>query len=95
MKCELFSVFDSAAQRFLEPIHAPTVEVALRIFRRTVNSPESQMNAYPEDYTLFHIGSFDQESGLIDAFDTPRSLGVAVTFVEPVEPQLKAVNDAP
>lgn len=82
MSCELFSVFDSAAKRFLEPFYAPTIEYAIRSFRQTVNSSESTIQRFPEDYTLFHIGSFDQESGMLNPGAAPVSLGVAITFVE-------------
>lgn len=80
MTLEYFSVFDSAAARFLEPFAAPTVEVALRRFRATIENPETDFARFPEDYTLFHVGQFDQEEGLFRAFQTPHSLGVAVTY---------------
>lgn len=93
MKTNLFCVFDSAADRFTEPWPAPTVELALRRFRHTVNQEGNDIAMFPEDYTLFHIGEFDQETGLIEAFPSPRSLGVAITFKENPHPQLKAVDD--
>lgn len=82
MKMLLFTVFDSAAKLFLPPFEARTAEEAIRRFRTTVNSPESQINKYPEDYTLFEVGEFDQESGLLIPLATPHSLGVAITFLE-------------
>ena len=80
MNVQMFTVFDAAAKRFLEPFNAPTVEFALRQFRSSVESPDHLFSKYPEDYTLFHIGEFDQESGVIHSFDTPHNLGVGVTF---------------
>lgn len=80
---ELFTVYDTAAHRFLSPFAAPTLEVAIRQFRSVVNQPGHQFNTFPEDYTLFHVGSFDPENGLLDPLDTPHSLGIAVTFLDP------------
>lgn len=88
MKMIAFTVFDSAAMRYLEPFWAPTVEVALRMFRQIVNTPEHQFNRFPEDYSLFAIGEFDQETGRVSSYVELRSLGVAVTFLDRSGPTL-------
>lgn len=77
----IFTVWDSAAERFLEPFFAPTVEYALRSFRQAVNEPGHQFNRFPADYTLFKIGEYDAETGDV-AGHSPQSLGVAITMVE-------------
>lgn len=79
---EIFSVFDSAAGAFLSPFTAPTIEVALRRFRASLNHPDSGMAQFPEDYTLFHIGTFSAESAQLVPINPPHSLGVAVTFMD-------------
>lgn len=95
MKQQLFSVYDAAAKMFLEPFDARTIEEAMRRFRATVNHPEkSLISKYPEDYTLFHVGEFDQETGVLRPLDTPHSLGVAVTFVDGRIPDLPVVREA-
>ena len=73
MKVELFSVYDTAAERFLPTWDAPTMEFAIRAFRETVNRPDHQFNKYPGDYTLFHVGSFNQETGQLEPLSTPHS----------------------
>lgn len=82
MKEELFSIWDGAARRFLSCWTAPTIEVALRRFRVAVNTHDSDFGRFPEDYTLFHVGTFDQEQGAIVPTAAPVNLGVAVTLVE-------------
>jgi len=96
MREECFSVYDSAAKRYLQPFFAETIEVALRMFRTVVNKGEHQFNKFPEDYVLFHLGTFDGESGFFTPLTAPHSLGVAVTFVDrlPTGSGLKVVNDA-
>lgn len=102
----LFSVFDSAAKLFLPTFEARTIEEAIRRFRSTVNHAESNISKYPEDYTLFHLGEFNQESGELLSLPTPHSLGLAVTFLEkpdryaermnaqgPTDPALTLVED--
>lgn len=81
MILEVFTVLDTAAKRYLEPFMASTVEVAIRMFRQLVNKEGHQFAMYSEDYVLFHVGQFDQESGMLFGFSAPHSLGVAITFV--------------
>jgi len=91
MRVEIFTVYDSAARRYLEPFFAETQEVAMRMFRQLVNKEGHQFAKFPEDYTLFHLGTFNQESGLIDS-GTPHSLGVAITFVDAPRKALEVVG---
>lgn len=86
----LFCIFDSAAGRYNDPFSAPSVEFAIREFRRIANKPDTQINRFPQDYTLFHIGEFDPDKGDLVGFP-PRSLGVAVTFID--RNQLSLIND--
>lgn len=88
MDTNLFTVFDAAANAFLEPFHAPTIEFAIREFRRAVNQEGHHFNRFPSDYTLFHVGQFDQSTGVITPSKTPTPLGVAITFLTPEGPQL-------
>lgn len=81
MIIEIFSVFDSAANAFLDPFTAPTAESAIRSFRHTVNHGQNHISQFPEDYTLFHIGTFAADTGKLTAFAAPHSLGLALTFV--------------
>lgn len=81
MKMFAFSTYDSKVGAFSEPFFAPSVEFAIREFRRAVNSEGTQVSKYPEDYTLFVVGEFDQETGKFVPQE-PTSLGVAITFLE-------------
>lgn len=76
-----FSVFDSAAGMYLEVFFAPSIEFAIRGFREAVNSEGHQFKKFPADYTLFHVGAFDQKTGQLVPRE-PTSLGVAITFVD-------------
>lgn len=82
MSEEIFTVFDTAAKRFLQPFFAETPEVACRMFRQLVNKQDHQFNKFPEDYVLFHLGSYDGETGQLRPLSEPHSLGVAITYVD-------------
>jgi len=90
----VFTVYDSAARRYLEPFFAETIEVACRMFRSIVNHEGSQFGKFPEDYVLFHIGEFDPTTGNLVPMMAPHSLGVAVTYLArgPQLVQVEAAN---
>ena len=81
MRHKLFSVYDSAAEAYLPPFILPNVQMAQRIFGDCINSPEHQFSKHPEDYTLFELGIFDDETGKHELQRTPKSLGLGLEYV--------------
>lgn len=67
MKIRFYSVYDKAADRYLDPFTAPTDAVAERGFSDAVNKEGHPFNLHPEDYVLVECGEFDPESGFIVA----------------------------
>lgn len=63
------AVRDSAVQAFNRPFFVPTVAVATRSFADEVNrnAPENQMFAHPDDFELWVVGAFDDETGLFQS----------------------------
>ena len=84
MKYKIFSIFDSKAENFNTPIFLPTEGQAIRIFDDMVNdqADKSEIAKHPEDYTLFCLGEFDSDAGLVTPLTTPKSLGLAQEFVK-------------
>lgn len=77
-----FSIYDSAAQAYLPPFILPREEMAKRTFADCVNSAEHQFAAHPEDYTLFRLGTWDDETALFNAeANGAQSLGNGVIYV--------------
>jgi len=81
----IFSIHDAKAHAFLPPFILPRVEMAKRVFGDCVNSKDHQFSQHPEDYTLFHMGNFDDETGEIHPKSTPTSLGLGVQYVQEVD----------
>ncbi len=81
MNIEIFAVFDAAAARYIEPFTAPTVDFALRGFKEACNTDEHQFTKFPEDYTLWHIGTFDAELGVLEGFPQAHKVALATSFV--------------
>lgn len=84
MHLQIFSIFDVKADAYITPFLLPNKAMAIRAFADCVNSASHQFGQNPQDYTLFHIGSFDDTSANITA-DHPRSLGNGVEFIRKVD----------
>ena len=61
MKC--FTVYDSKAEAFLQPFFMQSKGAAIRGFTELVNDKNHSFGKYPGDYTLFELGSFDEQTG--------------------------------
>lgn len=66
MTQHVFSVYDAKAEAYLMPFTANTYGIAERMFSDLVNQQGHQFNRHPQDYTLYRIGIFEGETGLIE-----------------------------
>ncbi|WNK13759.1 MAG: nonstructural protein [Microvirus sp.] len=88
-KTKVFTVYDSKIGLYNTPFHLLSTGEALRGWAEIVNDPESKICKYPEDFTLFELGEYDQETGRFHNLNTPLSLGLAV------QAKYKPTTDAP
>jgi hypothetical protein len=79
---KIFSVYDSAAEAYLQPFFMPTKGEALRGFSEVVNDKNHQFGRHPDDYTLFELGEYDNTTAVFVMHSAPKSLGVAIEFVK-------------
>ncbi len=80
MKLFAFAIFDAAAEAYLPPFFFGTKGTAIRSFADAVNEEGTPFALHAADYTLFHIGFFDQASGELEA-TLADSLGNALQYV--------------
>lgn len=78
----MFTVYDSKAQAFLPPWIMTQTTMAQRAFSDCANSKDHQFGTHPEDYTLFQLGMWDDETGVLDQLPSPRSLGLALEYIK-------------
>lgn len=64
-------VRDVKADGFATPFFLPTLGLAERSFSDEVNRADSTMNLHPDDYSLYHVGYFDEEQGRLEPLDVP------------------------
>lgn len=63
MKKPILSVYDVASNCFGQPVIVVAVGEGMRSFCDACADDKSAFGAHPEDYSLFEIGSFDDQSG--------------------------------
>lgn len=68
MKHQICAVFDVAANAFHKPFYAPAIAAAVRSFHDEVNreAEDNQMYKHPGDYELHLLGTFDEETGVVE-----------------------------
>jgi hypothetical protein len=92
MKQQIFSIFDSKAEAYLAPFFLHKAAMAERAFRQMVNQEGHQFEASPADYTLFHIGEYDDQNASITPC-VPKALFNGVEL-KAARPQLSEVQSA-
>lgn len=70
------AVRDRAVDSFGQPIFVRAIGEAMRSFMDELNREGSPMGAHPEDYDLYHIGDFDDQTGLLIACTPVKMLAV-------------------
>lgn len=81
MILKIFTVYDSKAEAFLQPFLFSSTGQALRAFADSVADSNHQFARHPEDFTLFELGTYDDNGAKFDLLDTPKSLGLALEYV--------------
>lgn len=73
MKYQMYSVHDSAVKVFLPPVYARTHAEAERQFAWNVNNKENgHLYNSPHNFSLFHVGTYDDETGMPVALPAPQ-----------------------
>jgi hypothetical protein len=85
MKPKLFSVYDSKIESYDKPFMAKTRGEAIRGFRDFVNEKDNMVSRHPEDYTLFEIGEYDEEKGLLLPHKAHHNCGKALDYKEKLQ----------
>lgn len=76
MKAIVCAVRDAKAEIFGQPIFSGTTGTVVRSFCDEVNrnAPDNPYFRHPSDYTLYQLGTYDDETGRFENLDTPRLL---------------------
>lgn len=70
MKYGLYSIRD-VKTGFMTPVIETNDETAKRNFVHAVINSDGVLASYCQDFSLYHIGSFDSDSGLVSSLQLP------------------------
>jgi len=77
---KMYSIRDSKGEIFHPPFFQKTHGEAERTFHKLTNDDKSSMFLYPEDYDLYYIGEYDDNTGKLESLDTPHHIQKAVSL---------------
>lgn len=70
-KLQIFAVYDKKSVAYANPFFYHQKGQALRAFEDAVNDPQSPLSKHPEDFSIFHIGQWDDATGVITPLPNP------------------------
>lgn len=68
---KVFSIRDAKAEFFNSPFLQKTEGEAERTFTSLVNDNQSTLSKHPEDYDLYFVGEYDDNTGKYDLQEAP------------------------
>jgi hypothetical protein len=90
----IYSVYDSAAKAYMQPFYCSQDGEAVRLVEGNVNSQEdSIISRNPDQFTLFKLGKFDDQTGQIEKLDVPESIVPCISLKIEDTAQTTAIND--
>lgn len=83
-------MLDKKARAYAQPFFVTHTDLAVRTFKQAANTPGHQVNAHAEDFSLFYLGTYDDETAYFNLTATPTPLVEALqlkqTLLTPVTP---------
>lgn len=76
----VFAVYDSKAKAYMRPFFSQSIGTAIRAFGDVVNDPQEMVAKHSADFSLHHIGEFDDVTGVLSALEHQVNLGLAASF---------------
>ena len=85
MLMKIFAIYDAGISTWKPPMFCRAKGEILRWWTEMINSGQTDISKHPADFTLFEIGSWDDENNKFTHYKAPLSLGVALEFVKAAE----------
>ncbi len=75
----IYTIYDSKAQTYIQPFYAVNNGVAIRLFQTAAMDEKHDFHRHGADYTLFHIAIWEEKTGTIAQNETHENLGNGIT----------------
>lgn len=73
-KQKIYSIRDNKVGNYNPPMFVPHLAVVIRQLEEVTNDPKTMLCKYPQDYELYELGEFDEQSGSIKQHDKPIAI---------------------
>lgn len=95
-KMKVFTIYDLKAGVHGRPFFLQSTGVAMRIFADMVNDREELVCRHPEDFILYDLGEFDEDTGMFQQDAGAKSIcnGIELKVFEPEPPAQIDLEDA-
>lgn len=80
MELKMFSIRDSKGEIFNTPFYSKTHGEAERNFHQLVKDEKSTVSKYPEDFDLYYLGTYDDNTGVTKSLDSPQHVIKAIVI---------------
>ena len=95
MKLKIYTIYDQKAEAYLPPFYMQNNQMAVRALSDSVNNEEHQFGKYPEDYTLYTLGEFDDSTSIIKQFkESPMLVMTCLSLKAKIKSDREAEFDA-
>jgi len=84
VKLQVFSVFDAKTMAYLTPVYMHTKGEMLRAMVDCYNLPDHQFRRHPSDYTVFHLGEYDDQDASFNLLTPKLTLGTIEEICAPL-----------
>ena len=80
MELQIYAIRDQKGACYLSPFYKKTPGEAQRDFQSAVNDnrENNMFSKYPEDFDLFHLGTYCDQTGKITPLSTPAHVVKAI-----------------
>jgi hypothetical protein len=100
MELEVFAMKDKKVNAYMQPFFMRSPAEALRAFEATAKDPKTNVYKHPEDYSLYHVGKYDDETATIEQKSEPQFLmsaeqipsEIVVTDAEKIREEIREIR---
>lgn len=74
MKTKTYTIYDSKTGLYNKPMYFHNHPAAIRAVTQALTDEQSTLGQHPEDYSLFYIGEYDEETAKMEQEPTHTHL---------------------
>lgn len=94
MILKIYTIFDRKAVAHHQPFYARSDAEAMRMIMESMHGGQSKLSQWPDDYHLYGLGKFDDQTGEIVGCDHPEPVASVKELADQLRRDLLAQSTA-